>query len=108
MVFNNIFKKMGAKTDIFFGLFVGSRIHSTLQYPNAMASYVMAVFFIAAGLLLVSKKIWQKAIIGGSCFILFLTLMLTKSRGVQLLFPVILVIYFVVIPKAAELRLLHR
>jgi hypothetical protein len=35
---NNIFKKLGAKSDIFFGLFVGSRIHSTLQYPNAMAS----------------------------------------------------------------------
>jgi hypothetical protein len=101
---NSIFKKFGAETDVFFGLFVGGRVHSTLQYPNAMASYVMAVFFIAAGLLSVSKKIWQKAIIGGSCFILFLTLMLTKSRGVQLLFPVILVIFFLVIPKGGKIK----
>ena len=101
---NNIFKKLGAESDVFFGLFVGSRIHSTLQYPNAMASYVMAAFFIAAGLLIVSKKIWQKAIIGGSCFILFLTFMLTKSRGVQLLSPIILVIFFVVIPKGSRIK----
>jgi O-antigen ligase len=101
---NNIFKNFGAKTDVFFGLFVGSRVHSTLQYPNAMASYVMAVFFIAAGLLIISKKIWQKALLGGSCFILFLTLMLTKSRGVQLLFPVILVIFFLVIPEGSRIK----
>ena len=69
-----------------------------------MASYVMAVFFIAAGLLIISKKIWQKALLSGSCFILFLTLMLTKSRGVQLLFPVILVIFFLVIPKGSRIK----
>jgi len=101
---NNIFKKLGAKSDVFFGLFVGNRVHSTLQYPNAMASYVMAVFFIVLGLLIVSTKTWQKAIIGGSSFILFLTLMLTKSRGVQLLFPVILVIFFIVIPKGSRIK----
>jgi len=101
---NNIFKKLGAKTDVFFGLFSGSRVHSTLQYPNAMASYVMAVFFIAAGLFIISKKIPQKALLGGSCFILFLTLMLTRSRGVQLLFPVILVIFFIVIPKGGRIK----
>ena len=101
---NNIFKKLGAETDVFFGLFVGSRVHSTLQYPNAMASYVMAVFFFAIGLLIISKKAWQKALAGGLSFILFLTFMLTKSRGAQLLFPVILVIFFIVIPKGSRIK----
>jgi len=101
---NNIFKKLGAETDVFFGLFVRNRVHSTLQYPNAMASYVMAVFFIAIGLLIISKKAWQKALAGGLSFILFLTFMLTKSRGAQLLFPVILVIFFIVIPKGSRIK----
>ena len=69
-----------------------------------MASYVMAVFFIARAFI-VSKKIWQKH--SEVMLILFLTLMLTKSRGVQLLFRHT-VIFFLVIPKAAESRLLRR
>jgi hypothetical protein len=42
---NRFFSKLGVEGDLFFGLFVDYRINSTLQYPNALASYVMVFFF---------------------------------------------------------------
>lgn len=77
----------------FFGGYVGGRINSTLQYPNTLASYLMAVYFITLGLQLESKKLWQKAIYGGAGFILFFTFLLTYSRGAWLQFPVMYVVF---------------
>jgi tetratricopeptide (TPR) repeat protein len=103
-VLNRIFNIFGYKGDMFFGLFVGNRINSTLQYPNALASYVMAVFFITIGMLIVQKKWWQKAITGICSFILFTTFILTHSRGAQLLFPVALLIFFLAAPKGNRIK----
>lgn len=77
----------------FFGGYVGGRINSTLQYPNTLASYLMATYFIALGLQLESKKLWQKAVYGGAGFILFFTFLLTYSRGAWLQFPIMYVIF---------------
>jgi len=101
---NTLFKSLGAQGDIFFGLFVDNRIHSTLQYPNAMASYVMAVFFVTVGLLMAAKKIWQKAAAGGLAFILILTFMLTRSRGAQLLFPVAVIIFMLAVQRGNRVK----
>lgn len=101
---NKFFKLLGAKGDLLFGLVVGNRIHSTLQYPNALASYLMAVFYITVGLLMVYSKWWQKAILGVFSYILFLTFMLTQSRGAQLLFPVGVVILLLGAPKFNRIK----
>lgn len=103
-VLNKVFNIFGYKGDLFFGLFVGNRINSTLQYPNALASYVMAVFFLTIGMLMVQKKWWQKVITGACSFILFVTFILTQSRGAQLLFPVALGIFFFVMPKGSRIK----
>lgn len=103
-VLNKIFNIFGYKGDMFFGLFVSNRINSTLQYPNALASYVMAVFFLTIGMLMVQKKWWQKAITGACSFILFVTFILTYSRGAQILFPVALVIFFLAMPKGNRIK----
>lgn len=98
-VLNNLFNTLGVKGDIFFGLFIDNNIHSTLQYSNAMASYVMATFFIVVGLLLVEKRAWKRALYGVAAYILALTFMLTHSTGAILIFPVALVIFIIVSPK---------
>ena len=103
-VLNKVFNTFGYKGDMFFGLFVTNRINSTLQYPNALASYVIAVFFLTIGMLMVQKKWWQKAITGACSFILFTTFILTQSRGAQLLLPVALVIFFLVMPKGNRIK----
>ena len=103
-VLNKIFNILGYKGDMFFGLFVSNRINSTLQYPNALASYVMAVFFLTIGMLMIQKKWWQKAITGACSFILFTTFILTHSRGAWLLFPVALAIFFLVVPKGNRIK----
>ena len=69
-----------------------------------MASYVMAIFFIVVGLLMVYKKWWQKVICGSSAFILFVTFMLTHSRGAQLLFPVAVVIFVLISQKGTRVK----
>jgi len=101
---NQFFKLLGAKSNLFFGLFVENRIHSTLQYPNALASYLMAVFFVTIGLLVTQNKWWKKLILSSFAFILFLTFMLTQSRGAQLLFPVAVIILLIASPKDYRIK----
>lgn len=101
---NKFFTRLGVEGDLLFGLFVGGRIHSTIQYPNALASYVMAVFFIVIGLMLSENTMWMKALYGVFSYILFLTFMLTKSRGAQLLFPVAILVFMIVSPKKTRIK----
>ena len=92
---NKFFNILGADGNLFFGLFAGNRINSTLQYPNAMASYVMAVFFIVVGLLMVYKSGGKRSSVV-VLHLYFVTFMLTHSRGAQLLFPVAVVIFVLI------------
>ncbi|ANX00202.1 hypothetical protein CSTERLE_00645 [Thermoclostridium stercorarium subsp. leptospartum DSM 9219] len=105
-ILNRFFNILGVEGNLFFGLFVGNRIHSTLQYPNALAAYLMAVYFIAIGLLMYYEKLWQKILISSFSFILFTTFMLTQSRGAQLLFPVALIILFIATQKGNRVNTL--
>lgn len=103
-ILNKFFKALGVQGDLFFGLFVDNRIQSTLQYPNALASYLMAVFFLTIGLLIVYNKWWHKIILASLAFVLFSTFILTKSRGAQLLFPVVVIVLFLVAPKGNRIK----
>ena len=103
-ILNKFFNQLGVKGDLFFGLYSNNRIHSTLQYANALASYLMAVFFVTVGLLMFYNKWWQKAILGAISYILFLAFMLTHSRGAQVLFPVVLIILLIAAPKENKIN----
>ena len=67
--------------------YLESRIFSTLQYPNVLASYLSAIFFIITGLLVYSNKEWKRFLYGAAGFIIFYTLVLTSSRGMFIIFP---------------------
>lgn len=102
--FNLLFLRLGAANDIFFGTFVGNRINSTLQYPNALASYLMAVYFVSVGVMTTSTKIWSKVIAAVSGYVLIITFMLTMSRGAYVFLPIAAVIFIVVLPGDRRAR----
>lgn len=101
---NAFFKAFGAKHDTFFGTFVGGRINSTLQYPNALAAYLMAVYFVCLGVMTASSKVWIRLIAGASSYILIVTFMLTMSRGAYLFLPIAAVLFVVLLPKGNRVR----
>lgn len=103
-VFNNLFGSLG--WDIkFFGIYVGNRINSTLQYPNALGAYLMAVFFVAFSLILMAKRPLTKCIAVVPSFILLATLIFTYSRGVYLVFPIVAVMFFIISPKGSRVKI---
>ncbi|NLD48655.1 MAG: hypothetical protein GX660_15945, partial [Clostridiaceae bacterium] len=102
-IFNTVFKALKINVS-FFGLYVDGRIHSTIQYPNALASYLMAVFFITLGLVLTSKKWWVKGIASSIGFVLLTTFIFTLSRGVYILLLLALPLYLLLLPKGTKAR----
>lgn len=99
---NKVFEALHVNYKIF-GTFEGGRIYSTLQYPNALAAYLIAIFFICIGIILVSQKLWHKAIAGGISFTLLITFILTLSRGAYLLAPAMLMLFVILLPKGKRI-----
>lgn len=99
---DNFFLIFGEDREVLFGLFVGDRINSTLQYPNALASYLLAAYFVTLGIMTASKNIGSRLIAGASSYILLITFILTMSRGVYLLMPVAAVLFLLLLPKGSR------
>jgi len=53
---------------------------------------------------IISSKIWQRLIAGVCSFVFVTTIILTLSRGVMILIPIVLILYLVVIPEGSKLR----
>lgn len=101
-VLNSIFKAMNVNIE-FFGLFVSGRIHSTMQYPNAFSSYLLAVFFVSLSLAMTSNK-WIKSISSAISFILLVTFIFTISRGTYILISFAVLTFLLLIPKESKLK----
>ncbi|KUO49316.1 MAG: hypothetical protein APF76_16060 [Desulfitibacter sp. BRH_c19] len=71
--------------------FVDNRIYSTLQYPNTLASYLLAVSILALGLWQNSKKHYKYGYIVLT-YIMMVVFFGTNSRGAFLLLPIMLVL----------------
>ncbi len=92
-----------AGTFTYNGAFVNNRINSSIQYPNSLAIYLTAALIISFTLQALSKKQWYKYIYSASNFILFFTIIFTYSRGTWLTLPVILILFFLGLPKGKKL-----
>lgn len=103
-VLNGIFKIFGAKQDLIFGIFVGNRINSTFQYPNATAAYLMAIFFVSVAILMMSKKVYSKFIAAISSYIILVAFMLTLSRGAMVFMPIAAIFYVVLQPNGYRIK----
>ncbi len=100
--FNEIFKNLHINVR-FFDTFVEGRIYSTIQYPNAFGAYLIAVFFISICLAIISQKLYSKMIALSFSFIIINTLLYTYSRGAIILFPVIILIFLIALPKSINM-----
>lgn len=81
------------------GAFSGGRIHSSLQYPNTLATYLTAAYFISMTLLLNAESDRQRYIYSAVSFTLFFVFIFTYSRGAWLAFPLVMIVYLVGISK---------
>jgi len=85
--------------------FVGGRIYSTLQYPNALASYLTAANFFGWLLWARAGRIGRFLLAAGTS--LLLTVLLgTGSRGGLLLYPAVLVVFLLGAPRGTRVPLL--
>ena len=100
---NALFKLIGCNFS-FFGLYVDGRIHSTFQYPNTLAAYLLVVFFIATVLSITSSRKWTKVAAGICSTFYVATGILTISRGVYLLFPLGLLLFILTLPRGYKVK----
>jgi O-antigen ligase len=96
---NQYLKLPNSEQGIFFGTFVGDRINSTLQYPNSLAIYLIVCFFISLILSDNIKKIYLKAILFISSYILLITILFTQSKGGILVFLVGIALFYIFTKK---------
>lgn len=71
--------------------FVNNRIYSTLQYPNTLASYLLAVAILTLGLWQVSGKNFRYVYIL-LAYIMMVVFFGTNSRGAFLLLPLVVIL----------------
>lgn len=78
---------------------VGNRIFSTLQYPNATATFMAVGSLLGLGLLNASDTRLGKIIYMTGTMLLLTIIVASQSRGSWLIFPLILVLYFAGLPQ---------
>lgn len=85
------------------GAFDGLRISSTLQYPNTLAAYLTAAFFLALALALEAERRWLRFLYAAAAQALFLPFVLTYSRGAWLAFPIVTLVFILMLPRSKRL-----
>lgn len=81
------------------GAYDGLRISSSIQYPNSLAAYLTAAFFLAVGLSASEKRPLGKAAYSAAACGVLLPFVFTYSRGAWALFPLVCIIFLLVLPK---------
>ena len=82
--------------------FVDKRIFSTMQYPNALANYLVALTFIGTYLWQNTGKYLKYLFVPGNA-ILLAVFVASGSRGVFLVLPVAFVIFLIGLPRGRRL-----
>lgn len=100
---NSVISSLGSDIE-FIDLFKDARVTSTMQYPNTLAVYLIAAFFITAALSVISDKLWQKCLAGMAGFIMMIAFIFTISRGGYLVFAVVYLLYVILLPKGYRIR----
>lgn len=85
-------------------VFLSNRLYSTIQYPNAFGSYLLAVLFLSVTLTVISSRLWVKAIGGACSFIFIISLIFTQSRGVMIIGLIPVLIFILALTKETRIR----
>lgn len=82
---------------------VDGRIYSTLQYPNTLAVFLLGIFIFTVYMLLQeNNRVWQIVYLMGS-YIVMITFWGAHSRMVMVLYPFIIVLFVIGLPKGYRL-----
>lgn len=93
--------------DVFPGASTAGRIMSTLQYPNALAAYLMFSSVIGLGLVSTESSWVTRVIYALALFGQTLAFLSSYSRGGWVVFPVAVAIAFLGMPKTEKSRLAY-
>lgn len=95
----------GIKTwELVGAVLVGNRISSTLQYPNTLAVYVSALYTLSLMMISKFENRISKGVYGSFLGAFIFTLIATYSRAMWLMFPLVVIFYFIVIPNTRKLE----
>ena len=83
---------------------LGGRISSTFQYPNTLGAYVGSLYFIALTMLINEENKTLKGVYGAILGTFVFTLILTYSRAMWLMFPIVALLYFIILPNKRKLE----
>lgn len=86
------------------GAMIYGRLSSTFQYPNTLAAYVVALYFIAMTALINEENKILKGIYGLTLATFVFSLILTSSRATWLIFPLVVAIYFIILPNVRKME----
>ncbi|PKM44118.1 MAG: polymerase [Firmicutes bacterium HGW-Firmicutes-8] len=78
---------------------VGNRIYSTLQYPNTTAAFLALATFLGFALLNTSRTRAGKIIYMTGNMLLMAVIVASQSRGSWFLYPLVLILFFIGMPK---------
>lgn len=88
------------------GAVLSNRISSTFQYPNTLASYLAAVFILIIGLIIMEDNKKIKALYGAISSLMLFTFILTYSRGMWLILPILLILLFFTMRNRRKLEII--
>lgn len=86
---------------------LADRISSTLQYPNTLAAYLLSIFVIGLYLYPRYKNKYMTYFVCAGNFLLFLTLLWTKSRGGFLFLPIPILLFILGIRENRKATVMH-
>lgn len=84
------------------GALVSGRVSSTLQYPNTLAAVIAASAFLNLYLVLTSESIKMKMVYTAVLNVLFTAFILTFSRTMYVIFPLLAAVFFAVVPNESR------
>ncbi|MDY0255882.1 O-antigen ligase family protein [Gudongella oleilytica] len=88
----------------YIGALSGNRLNSVLQYPNTLAAYNAGLFILALSLISSSEKRIEKVLLGAFSGTMLFTFILTYSRAMWLILPMVLLLYFISQPNSRKLE----
>ena len=89
------------------GAFESGRIMSTLQYPNALAAFIMVASLIGLALWAEARGFLWPALYATGLYLFLLTILGTLSRGGWIIFPLAFLLWLVALPTGYFWRSLY-
>jgi O-antigen ligase len=88
------------------GAFVGGRVYTTFQYPDAAAAYLAAAFICALHLAGAERRVWLRSTLTALAAFCGAVFILCLSRGAELVLPLALAAYILLQPAGRRISTL--